>query len=138
MTTSPTSETFGGSEGSAVPTVSAADLQKAYDLVLQNHRQHVITGIDVLSGVCSPGADVKAISFRVLMLSALVNAWSEMGPGSPFTPYQDADHLDAAVFRVAARAPLRWLRRSVGFPFGTTAEDFFGEIQKEQQTRITS
>jgi hypothetical protein len=130
MTTPPTS-IFGNLEGSPTPTVDPVDLERAYGMMAENQRRNFATGADILARVCSPGADTKALSYRAMILGALVSAWSEMGTESPFAPYLDGNQLHAAVFRVAATAPLRWLSRSNSFPFDITGKEFFDRIRHE-------
>lgn len=133
--TSPALEIFGVPEGGPVPAIDSADMQKAYELIINTERKHASEclgiGAGFYEGVCSPDADLKAVAYRVGILGAMVKVCSQMAD-SPYAPYLDGDQLHSAVFRVAARAPLRWLSRKSGFPFDMTWEEFFGEIQKEQ------
>lgn len=109
-------------EGATVPAVSSADLQKAFEIAMQNPLKFV--GVDYMAQNCSPGADANAIGRRAMMLKLVLHVFEDA-----FTAFRGTDgRLDAAVFDVAATAPLtRWTHRT-GFPFDMRADEFFGQI----------
>lgn len=84
------------------------------------------TSIHLFEQVCSPGADVQAVWYRLSMLQMLP------GPLGVLSPWlRDGEPVDA-VFKVAATFPME--RMSVGVPQQELPFDvkgFLAEIEKQ-------
>ena len=131
------SELF-GNPGDPVPTVDPADLATVWRVGQEAEAhareiglkpgQTIGVGMEVYKAACQPGADVRAAWFRFTMTQAL-----------GLMEHQELAHLDQneqlrdAVFKVAARFPMRWVGegRLDGLPYD--AEAFVREVRKEQR-----
>src|SRR5436853_6591247 len=62
---------FGGKPGEPVPQVDPDDLKAVWEInheVQTSHPGERVTGISVLEHACKPGADVKSVAYRAVML----------------------------------------------------------------------
>ena|SRR5207247_1890550 len=62
---------FGGKPGEPVPQVDPDDLKAVWEInheVQTSHPGERVTGISVLEHACKPGADVKAVAYRAMIL----------------------------------------------------------------------
>ena len=86
------------------------------------------TSIRLLEHVCSPGADVQVVVYRVWMLQVLA------GPMGMLAPWlRDGEPTDAA-FQVAATFPMKKMSVGVtqqGLPFDV--QEFLAEIEKQNK-----
>jgi hypothetical protein len=82
--------------------------------------------IDIIRGACSAGADIGAVTYRCAMLGIL-----EMLSAERLVPWRANEFL-AAVLKVAATIPMKWMETGVPqseLPFDVDA--FFQEVRKE-------
>ena len=115
-----------GEPGEPVPAVDFADMKAMLafrqDVEKRNLKGgQVIIGMRAYQSVCSPGADVRAISYRLTMLAML---------GHYIEAYPGGNSSDAAL-KAAAKMELTWLPDggSQGFPFDVMK--FLEEAQAE-------
>jgi hypothetical protein len=115
-----------GKAGEPVPVVDVADIKVMWafcqDLKAQ-HPEGVAVEVDIWKRLCSPGADIRAVSYRCQMLGLL-----EMMLRAAWT----GGELSVTAFKVAARMDLHWMAVGVaqnGFPF--SLEGFLAEVQRE-------
>ncbi len=105
--------------GHEVAAVNPDDLRNVWKMTREVQARSAGQGV-VLDGrmyksVCSPEANVMAVWYRASMLGML-----QMLPESPLTPWTYDGELDAAVFQVAARFPMKKMEVGVvqqGPPF---------------------
>lgn len=121
----------GGNAGEPVPAVDAADIKSVWtihqDLRPRHPRGAVGVDISIIKRACSPGADIRAVTYRLGMLELL-----EMCPGDLLAPWKRSGAFNEGVFRVAATIPMKWMEPGVpqsGFPFDVDA--FVQELHKE-------
>src|SRR2546430_5589606 len=65
---------FGGKPGEPVPQVDPDDLKAVWEInheVQTSHPGERVVGISVLEHACKPGADVKAVAYRAMILGLL-------------------------------------------------------------------
>jgi len=105
-----------------LPAVDPADIK----ILWKEHADNpgCAIGADLLARLCSPGADIHAISHRYAMLGQL--------PANLLADKMHDDQLDEVVFRVAATIPLE--RREIGveydgLPFD--ADEFVKRVRDE-------
>lgn len=99
---------FGGQPGTAVPEVDAADVAAVWKVMEDVRKRHpsggVSIGIGILKQVCKDGADVKAIAFRSMMVSALrfcaQDQWESL---------TKSGDLPEQAFLATARVPMQWI-----------------------------
>jgi len=120
----------GGTPGEDVPTVDVADLKSVWsiyrDMEARNPGKQFGVDIDIIRGACSAGADIGAITYRCAMLGIL-----EMLSAERLVSWRANEFL-AAVLKVAATIPMKWMETGVpqsGLPFDVDA--FFQEVRKE-------
>lgn len=104
------------------PAVDPVDLK----LVWREHTEHpeCPMGTDLLARLCSPGADIDAISHRHTMLRQL--------PTNLLPDKMRGGQLDDVVFKVAATIPLE--RREIGVPYDGLpfdADEFVKRLRDE-------
>ena len=120
----------GGNPGELVPTVDGADIKSVWTFhqdLQSRHAGGVAVEISILARTCSPGADIRAVTYRSAMLQLL-----EMCPGKILADWKRGGSFDEAVFRVAATIPLKWMEIGVpqsGFPLDV--DSFIQELHKE-------
>lgn len=118
---------FGGKPGEPVPEVDPEDLkalwQQQQEVQAMHPGQHA-TGIDVMKAVCKPGANVKAVWYRMSMFGLLTMAAKEQT--SPWI--KGGEPLDV-VFRIIANIPMEWIGHTPreGLPFDV--EEFFRRLE---------
>ena len=112
-----------------VPAVDPADLRSMWAMqrpAANASGQASVTSIHLFEQVCSPGADVQAVQYRVWMLQFLA------GPLGMLSAWLRDGELADAVFEVAAVFPME--RMSVGvvrnsLPFDV--QGFLAEIERQ-------
>jgi hypothetical protein len=121
----------GGNAGEPVPAVDGADIKSVWTIHqdLEAHHPGGVVGVDIsiLEKICSPGADICAVTYRLGMLELL-----EMCPGDLLAPWKRSGAFNEAVFRVAATIPMKWMEMGApqsGFPFDV--DTFLQELHKE-------
>jgi hypothetical protein len=114
---------FWGPPGDSVPAVDPSDLKAAWgiyqDLKESNPQGRVAVSTSVIEHACSPGADIRAVTYRSGMLGLLL-----IVPGELLGPWQQGEQLSEVVFKVVARIPMEWLETGAprqGFPFDVDA-----------------
>jgi len=114
---------FCGPPGDSVPVVDSSDLKAAWgvyhDLKESHPEGRVGVSTSVIEHACSPGADIRAVTYRSGMLGLLL-----IVPGELLGPWQQGETLSEIVFKVAARIPMEWLETGAqrqGFPFDVDA-----------------
>jgi hypothetical protein len=123
----------GGNPGGDVPMVEVADLRAVWgtyqDFAARHPGKQVAVGAAVLEEACSQRVDIEAVIYRYWMLQML-----EMCCGDLLAPWRQSGHFHEAVFRVAARIPMKWMEMGVpqqGLPFDVDL--FAQELRKESQ-----
>lgn len=118
------------SPGDAVPTVDAADIKSLWNYHQELNAQHpegsVAIGIGLINQICSPGADIRSVSYRCGMLGLLGRMLESAWPGG---------RPSEAAFKVAARMELKWMGVGVvqkGMSFDV--EGFLAEVQAESMS----
>jgi len=131
----PLSELF-GKPGDPVPAVDPADLATVWEVGQEANAhareiglkpgQTVGVDIGIYKSVCQPGADVRAACFRLMMTQAL-----GMMEHKELAHLEENEQLRDAVFKVAARFPMRWVGEGPmhGLPFDVEA--FLRDVQGE-------
>jgi hypothetical protein len=115
-----------GKAGEPVPVVDVADIKAmwAHFRVLEaQHPRAVAVEAGLLNQLCSPGADIRAVSYRCQMLGLL-----EMMLRAAWT----GGKLSVNAFKVAARIDWRWM--AVGVPqngFLFNLEEFLEEVLRD-------
>jgi hypothetical protein len=114
---------FWGPPGDSVPVVDPSDLKAAWGIYHDLEESHpegrVAVSTSVIEHACSPGADIRAVTYRSGMLGLLL-----IVPGELLGPWQQGETLSEIVFKVAARIPMEWLETGAprqGFPFDVDA-----------------
>jgi hypothetical protein len=108
-----------GKPGEPVPQVDAQDLRTAFEIfraAAKNHPgQHVGVSVEVLQRDCKPGANIRAVSYRFMMLNGFVSTAPEQ-----LASWMKDGQLDDIVFREAAQIPMEFIGVGVerqGWPF---------------------
>jgi hypothetical protein len=119
-------DVFFGKAGEPVPVVDVADIEVMWTRFQELKAQHP-GGVAVEAGIfkqfCSPGADIRAVSYRCQMLGLM-----EM----MLRPVWTGGELSLNALKVAARIDLHWMAVGVaqnGFPFNL--EGFLAEVLRE-------
>jgi hypothetical protein len=122
MTKSP--DIFGDgpiSENNPVAAVAPADLKSVWamqdDVQARSPGQQVAISAELWRSSCGPGADVRAVFFRVSMLRMLQML---SGSGGLISPWLHDGQPDDVVFKVVATLPMIGLQLGTprqGFPF---------------------
>jgi hypothetical protein len=107
-----------------VPTVDPADVKTAWQLYedaeLGMPGQQVAISRSVFQHVCSPGADISAISHRAVMLRFLflnVDHSPEEPEAKELAQYRRDGELDDRLFQVMSQIPLRSMVKSSSSSF---------------------
>jgi hypothetical protein len=115
---------FIGKPGEAVPAVDPADLKAVWAYQQETAARYpqggVFTGMGVLKHLCSPGADVRAVWYRSMMLGLLERMLESAWPGGK---------PSEAAFTVTSRMELKWMGVGVpsrGLPFDVG--EFLGQV----------
>ncbi len=99
---------FGGQPGTAVPEVDAADVAATWKVMEDVRKCHPNGGVSIDIGlfkqVCKDGADVKAIAFRSMMVSALRFCAQDQWEG-----LTKSGDLPEQAFLATARVPMQWI-----------------------------
>ena len=109
----------------SVPVVDAADLKVMWAYSQEVKAQHpgatsVAVGAAVWKNLCSPGADIMAVSYRCGILMMLQSAWTGGQPSEN-------------AFKVAARIDLNWMQVGVVYQGSQfNLEQFFTELLVEE------
>ena len=115
-----------GKAGEPVPVVDLADIKVMWVHFQELKAQHpggVAVEVDIWKQLCSPGANIQAVSYRCQMLGLL-----EMMQRAAWT----GGELSVNAFKVAARMDLHWMAVGLaqnGLPF--SLEGFLVEVQRE-------
>lgn len=115
-----------GKAGEPVPVVDVADMKVVWTHGKELQARHpggVAVEMGVWKPLCSPGADIRAVSYRCSMLGML-----EMMLRAAWT----GGELSENAFKVAARMDLEWMAVGVvrnSLPFNL--EGFLAELQRE-------
>jgi hypothetical protein len=119
-------DVFFGKAGEPVPVLEVADIKVMWAHGQELKAQHpggVAVEVSIWKQLCSPGADIRAVSYRCQMLGLLEMMLRAVWTGG---------ELSANAFKVAARMDLHWMAVGVaqnGFPF--SLERFLAEVQRE-------
>jgi len=101
-----------GKPGEAVPQVDADDVKTVWDYAEETQKTTpgCVISVNIFEMLCKPGADVRAVCYRVSLLElALQFAKEQLAPWS----------LDS-LLRAIATAPMEWMEVGVvrdGLPF---------------------
>ncbi len=113
-----------GKPGDPVPVVDPADMKAMMEFgedLKKRHRDKAFgVGMGLLQQVCSPGADVRAVSYRISLLAMLEMMLEATYPGG---------HFSDDALKVAAEMELTWM--PVGVPqkgMGFNVEEFLGQV----------
>jgi hypothetical protein len=113
-------------QSGVVPTVKPEDLKSVWQLFAdseaRNPGQSVAIGDSVFKSVCSPGADVFSVWYRVSILAAVIRMRPDL--------LSDVQRNDS-VFEVAATFPMEKMQVGVarnGLPFDV--EEFVKRIEQ--------
>jgi hypothetical protein len=115
-----------GKAGEPVPAVDVADMKVMWAYLQELNASHpggVAVEVGIWQRICSPGADIRAVSYRIQMLSLLEMMLRAAWPGG---------ELSANALKVAARIDLRWMAPGEvqnGLPF--SVEGFLAEAMRE-------
>jgi hypothetical protein len=110
--------------GEPVPKVDPVDLKAFW----QAKQKFGGINSDIAKKVCKPGADFDALDFRADMIW-LINETEKQR----LTPWMKNDQPDDAVFRVAAKIPMKGMGVGIqtrGFPFDI--DDFFRRVRSQK------
>lgn len=120
--------TFGGAPGTPVPAVDPEDLKavwQVYRNVEMSHPgQRVGICMDSLACECKTGADIQAITYRIMMLQLI----QHVAPESLAAWTKDGE-LDEAVFRVVADIPMEWLGKEIRQGLPVDVDEFFRRVR---------
>jgi hypothetical protein len=125
-----------GTPGDPVPPVDIADMNAAYRCFKEAKagKGSIGIGIGLLERVCSPGADVRAVSYRVMQLGLFTRVFPEMLHHlPPLAPMVQDGELTEAALMVGARFPMKWLAVGVEGQMPFDLEAFIAEVQKESE-----
>ena len=117
---------FFGKAGEPVPVVDVDDIKVMWAYLQKLKAQHpggLAVEVGIFKQLCSPGADIRAVSYRCQMLGLLEMMLRAAWAGG---------ELSVNAFKVAARMDLHWMAVGVaenGFPF--SLEGFLAEVQRE-------
>ncbi len=126
-----------------VPPVDAADIKAVWQVYNDVRRTHpveggglagVAVGAAVFEGVCTRGANIRNVWYRMAMLQLLFHV-VERSPDEPeaqaLAKLQAGEELDDRLFRVMAQIPLKWLPKEgmQGYPFDV--DTFMKQIEQE-------
>jgi len=64
---------FFGKVGEPVPAVDAQDLKTVWEQAKDSMAQQKATGLAVYEAMCAPGANVRAVSYRAMLLALLLH-----------------------------------------------------------------
>ena len=121
-----------GPFGESVPNVKAVDLKAAWEInaSIESRYPGQTVGVagTMLEDACNPGADIRAVGYRCVMLSLL----ESLQPGK-LAPWKQNGRFDEAVFSVMAKIPMVWMGEGLftSLPFDVNA--FFSELKGELQ-----
>jgi hypothetical protein len=126
--------TFGGQPGTPVPEVDPADIKIVYsadcELQARHPGQTVAIGREVFKHICSPGANLPAVSCRTATIQLL-----EMILLDLLSEWRKGSQMDERVFLAAASIPLEWQKVGVvrhGLPFDVEA--FMRRVREQGQS----
>ncbi len=117
---------FFGKAGEPVPVVDVADIKVMWSHCQELKAQHpggVAVEVGIWKRVCSPGADIRAVSYRCQRLGL----W-----GMLLRPAWNGGDLSENAFKVAARMDLHWMAPGVAQE-GAGVEEFLAEVLAEEQ-----
>jgi hypothetical protein len=119
-----------GHPGEPVPTVDVADFKSVWAIYQDIESRHPRGTVGVCSSViehaCSPGADIRAVTYRCGMLQIL-----EMLRGELLATLKQSGQFQEAVFTVAARIPMNWMGEGVSHSLPFDVDAFFEEVRKD-------
>jgi hypothetical protein len=119
-----------GHPGEPVPSVNVADFKSVWAIYedIESRLPRGTFGIDssVIERACSPGADVRAISYRCSMLQIL-----EMLRADLLASWKQSGQFQEAVFRVVARIPMNWIGEGLSHSLPFDVDAFFEEVRNE-------
>jgi hypothetical protein len=126
-------EFFPADDNGFVPSVSPADLKAVWnlwrDMAARTPGQNVGIGQSVYQGICSPGADTRAVYYRAAMLQ-MVRSFRQQNDELP-DAMQPIVELPDAVFEITAKFPMKSMRVGVsqqGLPFDV--EEFGRQVEQ--------
>jgi len=118
-----------GPPGGPVPSVVSADLKAVWEkherIVSRHPPGSVATGRGVFEGVCSPGADMRAIGYRCTMLSLL-----EYFEGDRLAAWKESGQFQEGVFKVAATIPMTWIAEELATSLPFDVDAVFAELRR--------
>jgi hypothetical protein len=119
-------DVFYGKADEPVPVVDVADIKVMLAYFQELKAQHpggLAVEVGIFKQLCSPGADIRAVSYRCQMLGLLEMMLRAVWTGG---------ELSVNALKVAARIDLHWPAVGVaqdGFPFNL--EGFLAEVLRE-------
>jgi hypothetical protein len=119
-----------GRAGEPVSTVDPKDVKAIWILSSDYEKEHPgksgAVGVEILKSVCSPGANIAAITYRAQMMWVVEHASPEA-----LAPWTKDERLDDAVFRAIAEVPMEWMGVGAprhGLPFDV--DDFLHRVRE--------
>jgi hypothetical protein len=116
-----------GPPGEQVPEVDFADMKAMWDFIQDTKKRHPKGRVGIGEGIwrklCSPGADIHAVSYRLTMLGLFEQFLEPAYPGG---------HWSESALKAASKMELTWLSVGVqqnGFPFDVL--EFLGRARAE-------
>jgi hypothetical protein len=115
--------------GEPVPIVDVADIKAVWARCRELRTQHPAGGgmalveLGVWKQVCSPGADIRAVTHRCLRLGL----WEML-----LRPAWTGGDFSESAFKVAARMDLHWMAPGIAEE-GLGVEEFLAEVFAEEQ-----
>jgi hypothetical protein len=115
-----------GKPGEPVPVVDFADMRAVWAFVQDVQKRHpegIAIGMGAYKSVCSPGADIRAVGYRLSMLGLLEHF---------LQPAYTGGQWSEAALKAAAKMELTWLPVGVpqkGLPFDVM--QFLAQAQAE-------
>jgi hypothetical protein len=119
-------DVFFGKAGEPVAVVDVSDIKVMWAYLHELEARHpggVAVEVGIWKRLCSPGADVRAVSYRCQMLGLLEIMLRTVWTGG---------EISENAVKVAARMDLHWMAVGVaqnGFPF--SVEGFLAEVKRE-------
>jgi hypothetical protein len=116
-----------GKAGEDVPTVDPTDVKAVWsyhqELKMQHPGKQVGVDLNVLARICTPGADIRAVSYRCTTLHDLEQLLAPAWTGGNLSE----NALKVAAKMYLQRPPIGVVQN--GFPFHV--EEFLAEVQGE-------
>jgi hypothetical protein len=112
----PELDLFIGKAGDLVPPVDPADMKAVWAYQQETAARYpqggVFTGMEVLKHLCSPGADIRAVSYRSMTLGLLELMLESAWPGGRLVP-PSARIRCPSLFPLSPRVAIKNVRSGV-------------------------